>query len=252
MIETQDEPDKPKRISVEYNYFGDGEFRFDEDIVRRIRFDADPKFVPMFKREVYRYSTGGTKIFKHFGFGIEHTPGFPVLDQRVYGALKPHFGFLAQLGRCLGVSIWAQGKPFASEDTQDGTPGETVPFDERAYSYALACNTEMRRLAAEAPVGEINDLAGVPDELRQLATRAVRQQHKEVEAEHKRTIDAEEAEFASFLRDNGRRLRDYFQLSDYDRAGIASVMMDPNVNKAVHFGPPARPARPGSPILAPL
>lgn len=243
----------PVRISVEYNYFGDGEFSFDEDIVRRMCW-IDPKFVPVFKREVWRYATGGTKVFKHFGFGVAHEPNTPIVDKAVYAGLKPRMGFLATLARSLGVSIWAQGPPFADESPEDGTPGETVPFDERAYAHAIACDAEMRRLYAKAPSGDEGSVKDVPDELRQFATKAYREHFKEAEAAEDKSVDLEETDLRDFLGANRRRLRNYFDLSEYDRQGIGFVSNDRNPKKAVHFNfsPPVRPAGPGSRLVVPV
>lgn len=247
-----DSSSDPRRIAVEYNYFGDGEFTFDEDIVRRICW-IDPKFVPVFKREVYRYPTGGTRVFKHFGFGVAHDPGMPILDKAVYAGQKPRLGFLSTLARATGVSIWAQGPPFSPELPEDGTPGETVPFDERAYGHAKECDAEMRRLYAARRTGDKDEIPDVPDELRQMATLAYRTQFKEAEAALAAKSKAEKSQLRDLLTDNRTRMRDYFYASDSDRQRINELMSDPNPNKAVRFAfsPAVRPAAPGSRLVVP-
>jgi len=50
---------RPKCIHIGYSY-ASSDLPIDETIVRRIRFDIDPLFVPVVKKEVFRYPTGGS------------------------------------------------------------------------------------------------------------------------------------------------------------------------------------------------
>ena len=250
MIEFQPEDadldSRPKQVHLSYSY-SDVDLPIDVNIVRRIRTDFDPFFVPVIKREVYKYASGGTQTFVHFGFGVGHSPGLPVLDPAVYTALKPFTGYLSKIERATVVSLWAQGRPFAPVTPEDGTPGETVPFDERVYAYARECDSEMRRLAAQAPSGDSkeNSIPGISDELRQLSYRAVtRARNAQKEAKTKR-LDEASNHLREVIKEEKKYHQSFLDMTDDERMAMAVLQGDPNPTNAVRFGP----AKPGGIVV---
>jgi hypothetical protein len=240
--------DRPKQIAIEYNYFGDAELRIDEDVVRRIRFDFDPHFVPVFKLEVYKFSSGGTRVYRNFGIGIGHVPGMPITNQDVYNAPKPYLGYLAEIERAMAVAEW-----WPYQRDPDGTPGETIAFGEWVYSYARYADEEMKRRAAldrRADTDE-NTLPGVMDAARQMAYKAVTQGIKQELEDRKKAIDSEESHLRDVMHTESDNWRTFFEMTDEDRMGVGSLIKDQNPTNAVHFGP-VRPARPGSKIVVPI
>lgn len=241
MIEL-DEPTGPKLIDIEYNYFGDGELTIDEDIVRRVRFDYDKQFVPVFKRMVFQYATGGTKVFRNFGAGIGHVPGMPVYNKAVYAGLKPMLGYLSTLERAMAVGQWWE-RPKPKDQFE---PGETVPFGEWVYGYARDCDQSMRRLAAAGPSGDGNALPGVQDELRQLAYKATLSTMAENATEAEKQKVAAAADMKYLIKDEKKHFQTLFEMTDDERRALA-VLQGENPRNAVQFGP----ARSGSIIVAP-
>lgn len=246
---------RPKCIHIGYSY-ASSDLPIDETIVRRIRFDIDPLFVPVVKKEVFRYQTGGTREFVHFGIGVEHSPGLPIIDPEVYGALKPFFGYLSEIGRASFVAVWVQGPPFAPE-SKDGTPGETVPFDERIYAHAKECDAEMRRRAEAAKdiTGngdtDRNTIPGVNDEIRQLAYRAITTTREERAKFKTKAKDAAFEQVRYVLKEDKAIHTSFLDLTDDDRAMMGALFERGHDRKnAVHFIP-AAPASPGSIIVVP-
>lgn len=249
-------PERPKQIHLSYSYFS-VELPFDATITKRIRQFEDPVFIPVVKFEVYRWPDGGEKKFVHFGFGFEHSPGLPIVDHDVYRALKPHSGYFAKLPRASGVAVWAQGPPFAPKTT-DGTPGITVPFDERAYVHAKDCKEEMYRRAERDKRrnghGDTagNTIPGVQDEVRQAAYRAVMAQIADDKDRAKAAKDAAFADLRYTLKQEKKHQQGYFDLSDHERAMMADLFArDGDMKNAVHFALPSAPAKPGGIVLVP-
>lgn len=261
MIQFEPETDMDgglKLIHLAYSY-SSSELPIDEDIVRRIRFDWDPVFVPVIKVEVWQYPTGGTRKFVHFGFGSEHAPGIPILDPEVYSAPKPRFGYLAEIGRAAFVSPWAQGPPFLPL-SPDATPGDTVPFDEKVYNHAKDCYIEMKRRVERAEKlrgsgdTDENTIPGVNDEIRQMAYRAVTTSREERKERAKKEKDAEFERVKYVLKEDKAVHRSFLDLTDDDRALMADFWRrDGDRKNSVHFnvGIPAVPAKPGGIIVVP-
>lgn len=248
---------RPKLTHLSYSYFS-VEVPFDEAITKRIRADHDPYFIPVAKFEVYKWPDGGEKRFVHWGFGFQHDPALPVADPDIYSAMKPFNGYFSKLPRAGGVAVWCQGPPFAPKLPADGTPGITVPFDERAYAHAKDCKEEMNRRAERAKKRhghgdtEGNSLTGVNDEIRQTAYKAVLAHYGDHRAAGKAAKDEAFEEVRYVLRQDKRHHQSFLDLTDADRQMMAQLYAQGGDRKnAVHFALPSTPAKPGGIILAP-
>jgi hypothetical protein len=243
MFEEDEDSSRPRLVGIEYNYFGDGELTIDEDVVRRVRTEFDRQFVPVFKRMVFQYPTGGQKVFRHFGAGIGHLPGMPIFNKPVYSALKPVSGYLSTLERAMLVGQWWE----RSKPNDQVEPGETVPFGEWVYGYARDCDNNVRRLAASGPSGDGNALPGVQDELRQIAYKATLAALQEQQDSAQKAKSAEADPLRYVIRDEKKHFRTLFEMTDDERMALAALQGDPNPTNAVNFVP----SKPGSLIIVP-
>ena len=253
----------PKLIHLEYSY-SSAKFPFDEAIVRRIRFDADEFFVPVVKVEVFQYPTGGTREFIHWGYGSEWRPGIPILDAEVYGAPKPFFGYLSEIGRASFVSPWVQGPPFLPSMPEDGTPGETVPFDERAYIHAIDCLNEMKLREARFrkqhgnAAADANAIPGVRDDIRQMAYLATHTRREDRIAAAKKEKDSEWDKVRYVLKEDKRHHQSFTELTDDDLGLMAEFWRrDGDMKNAASIGlsqaakKASAPAKPGGIVVVP-
>lgn len=138
----------PTLIHSHLNYFGDGEYGFTHAIgtIKRIREELDPNFVPLFRRQVYKYEDGSTKTFKNFGFGVGLSGMINAWrDPELEDAVKPTYGYMAKLERAGRVSLWLPVDP-----RKDGTPGDTVPPDVWWFYFIQRSLNYKRQLAEES------------------------------------------------------------------------------------------------------
>lgn len=138
----------PTLIHSHLNYFGDAEYGFTHAIntIKRIRKELDPSFVPLFRKQVYRYEDGSTKTFKNFGFGV----GLSGMvgqwrDPDLEDAEKPTYGYMAKLERAGRVSLW-----LPTDNNRDGTPGHTDPPDVWWFYLIQRSQNYKKQLAAES------------------------------------------------------------------------------------------------------
>lgn len=143
----------PKLIHSHLNYFGDAEYGLSHAVgaIKRIRAELDPKFVPVFRRQVWQYDSGAIRVFKNFGFGV----GVSEFDHSVYpefdDAVKPsgppgtpnaYLGSLERVGR---ITFW-----LPIDQSRDGTPGNTETLGDWCY-YAIKESLDYKlKLQAEA------------------------------------------------------------------------------------------------------
>lgn len=138
----------PKLIHSHLNYFGDAEYGLSHAVgtIKRIREELDPYFVPIFRRQVWKYDSGAERVFKNFGFGV----GVSALintryDHELDDAVKPTYGYLSKLERIGRVSFW-----LPIDSNRDGTPGHTETLDVWCYYFIKESLDYKMKLQAQA------------------------------------------------------------------------------------------------------
>lgn len=134
----------PVVIHQSFSTFGDAEYSVDPRVVKRIRTDYDPLFCPLFRLQVWKWEDGHTKKFKNFGVGASALEDIPVVGP-IYTAMRPDSGYLSKIEPAKDVVVWW---PF--EQSMDGTPGDTVPFDDRIYYLVKRTFERTRELEYKA------------------------------------------------------------------------------------------------------
>lgn len=117
----------PQVIHQSFSNFGDGEYAVDPRVVKRIREEYDPLFCPLFRQQVWKWEDGSTKKFKNFGVGASSKEDLPIVGA-IYSANRANRGYLSKIEPACDVVVWW---PF--DQRLDGTPGDTIPFNDNIY-----------------------------------------------------------------------------------------------------------------------
>jgi len=191
-------------LDIAYQYFGDADIPIDEGIVRRVREEIDPKYVPVLKKEMWQYASGEKIIFRNWGVGLEWDVSLPIPNLPVFRAQKPASGYLATLGRACAIVEW-----WPYQRCKDRTPGDTIlPGGSWAgvLAYFRDCRDNMKALEARAQAND-NGIPNEADANRAAAIKAGEVQYAERVIAEQREYERLVAEVESqIIKEEGRHL----------------------------------------------
>ena len=117
----------PRLIHQSFSTFGDAEYGVDPGVVKRIRTEYDRFFCPLFTLKVVQWEDGSIKKYKHFGVGASSKELLKI-DGRIYSANRPTYGYLSKIEPACQEVVW-----WPYDNKPDGTPGDTIPFNDNIY-----------------------------------------------------------------------------------------------------------------------